>query len=228
MMKRFAMMLMALLLVIGCTKQEREEAKLPNESYINIETIDQMATGYVLGCEGVSLYMALKGTGHLKDMDLDAFMATMPYGETPDEGYMGDPREVKSADVNVGKRTTIHPAPTAAWGSQYGTVTDLTGASLETLQQELAKGHVIVAWVTGNWEEPRWKKFSWGWEVENNHALCVVGYYYEDEDLYFRINDCYIPDDEEDGQYVISAADFEHCFEAAYKGHTRRFAISVS
>ena len=151
---------------------------------IKIPTYSQHKNGYPRGCEGVSLYMCLKGKGYMSGISLKSFMSTMPKGKTPKEGFVGDPTKTKA---NGNKRTTIYPKPLAKWGSQYGTVVSLEGASVTTLKKELEKGNPVVVYVTSGWKTPVWKKYSWGKDVVNNHAVCLVGYTRYGN---FIINDC--------------------------------------
>lgn len=187
-------------------------------AYTKIPTYNQKKEGYPLGCEGVSLYMALKGLGYINYMSIDDFMDTMPRGKTPYEGYMGNPR-IGHEGTNVGKRTSIYPAPLTEWASQYGHAKDLTGASTDTLIRELKAGHVVLVYVTGSWDTPRWQRYPWSkdpkGEVENNHCLCVVGAY---GDKSFVINDCA---SSHLGEYRVSAEVFAPIYNA------RKFAVAV-
>ena len=184
---------------------------------INIPNYNQHANGYPLGCEGVSLYMALKGLGYVSDMTLDEFMDTMPYGGNPYEGYMGNPKVGRDGE-NEGKRTSIYPEPLSKWASQYAHAKDLTGASTEDLMNELHEGHVVLVYVTGGWNKPVWKKFPWSvnekGDVTNNHCLCVVG---ECDDGSIIVNDCASAD----GEYKVEYSKFRTIYEA------RTFAVSV-
>ena len=166
--------------------------------------------------------MALKGLGYIKDYTLDSFMNTMPYGSTPFEGYMGNPK-IGHVGENSGKRTTIYPQPLANWASKFASATDLTGASIEDIKKELDAGHVVLAFVTSSWKDPIWKKYSWSisdaGEVENNHCLCIVGYR---ENGDFLVNDCHDGrKDGRQGEYWVSGSIFESIYNA------RHYAISV-
>lgn len=185
--------------------------------HININTYSQNRNGYPLGCEGVSLYMALKGLGYCNNVSIRQFMNTMPKGSNPYKGYMGNPR-IGRGGSNKGKRTSIYPGPLTKWANRYGHAKNLTGASVSTLKKELDKGHVIVLWATSGWNRPYWKRWSWSktkkGEVTNNHCICVVGYY---SDGSFLINDCGY----HYGEYRVSAGRFKSVYNA------RHFAVSV-
>lgn len=191
-------------------------------AYTKIPTYNQATSGYPLGCEGISLYMALKGLGYIKNYSIDEFMDTMPIGKTPFEGFMGNPK-IGHVGSNLGKRTTIYPSPLAKWAKKYASSNDLTGASIDTLKKELDSGHVLVVFVTTAWKNPRWKKYSFSQtslgEIENNHCLCVVGYR---ENGDFLINDCHDGRvDGRQGEYWISKEKFERIY------NYRKYAISV-
>lgn len=185
--------------------------------HINIPNYNQDVYGYPLGCEAVSLYMALRGLGYMNDMSIHEFINTMPIGETPYLGYMGNPRVGRDGE-NAGKRTSIYPEPLSVWGSNYATVEDLTGASTEKLAEELKAGHVILIYATGGWNEPKWKVFPWSinprGEVTNNHCLSVVGVY---DDGSFLVNDC----GSKYCEYKVEKDTFEMVYNA------RKFAVSV-
>ncbi len=153
----------------------------------HIPTVDQGITGYPLGCEGVSLYMMLRGKGYAFGLTLDHFMRSMPIAPTPETGYMGDPKRDRA--YNGAKRTTIYPKPAADWVKRFcnGRCYDISGASPYRLKKELLAGNSIGVYITGGFTEAVWKKYPWGRDVTNNHFLCVVGYTTEGD---YIINDC--------------------------------------
>lgn len=193
--------------------------KSPSKTYrISIPTYSQHKYGYPKGCEGVSLYMAMRGKGYLKGMSLKSFMNSMPLTETnPNYGFVGDPTK-GSGRVNTGKRTTIYPKPLAKWGSQYGKIESLQGKSLTTLKAELRKKNPIVVWMTTSWETPQWKKYSWGKSVTNNHAICLVGY--STRTGSYLVNDCG-GKTKVRGTYWVSKNQFEKIYNA------RKYAVVV-
>ena len=198
-----------------------EQLELVNDDVyrITLPTYNQGVYGYPLGCEGVSAYMALKGLGYMDGIGIHDFMDTQPTGKTPETGFMGDPR-VGHYGVNEGKRTTIHPAPLAKWMNGYGKTRNISGSSVSELKAELRKGRAVIVYVTTAWRDPVWKDYPWGREIENNHALCVVGYRGDGD---FLVNDCH--DGREDGrtgEYWIDGDTF------AYLYNQRHFAVAVS
>ena len=195
--------------------QNERHFKIFNESQhvktrIVIPTYNQKKEGYPLGCEGVSLYMAMRGMGYLEDMSLQAFMKTMPHADNPLFGYWGD--ETQGRKYNKDKRTTIYPEPLASWGSKMsdGHVVNMTGATVEQLKEELDSGHPLVVYVTSGWAKPKWKTYSFGNAVTNNHVLCLVGY---NESGDYLINDC---SNSRNGEYWISQDLFEQRYNARH------------
>lgn len=201
--------------------QHEKQFKTFNESQhvktrIIIPTYNQKKEGYPLGCEGVSLYMAMRGMGYLEDMDLKSFMKTMPHADNPLFGYWGD--ATKGRKFNGDKRTTIYPEPLSSWGSKYsdGHVVNGSGSTVEQLKEELDLGHPIVVYVTSGWSKPKWKNYSFGSAVTNNHVVCLVGY---NESGDYLINDC---SGSRNGEYWISQDLFENCY------NVRHMAVIVT
>ena len=149
---------------------------------------------------------------------LDEFMNTMPlsYDDNPDHGYVGDPKLSKNAEVNKGKRTTIHPIPLTDWGNIYGNCMNLEGYSTDKLIHEIKKGNPIVVWVTSSWNSPKYASYSFGTTISNNHATCLVGY--DESKDKFLINDC---SSKNTGEYWIDRDVFERTY------NPRKYAVAV-
>ena len=191
-------------------------------SYINIPTYNQRLSGYRLGCEGVSLYMALQGLGYMNNYTLDQFMKTMPYANTPFDGYSGNPT-IGHEGSNLGKRTTIYPHPLSKWAGIFASSIDLTGSSIDKLKEELTNGHILLVFVTTNWDKPVWKYYPWSinskGEIENNHCLCVVGYNSNGD---FLVNDCHDSrNGGNSGEYWVDGKLFASIY------NERKYAIAV-
>lgn len=183
---------------------------------VTIPTYSQNELGYPLGCEGISLYMALKGKGYVQDTDVDDFMAIMPQSdENPEYGFVGDPSRSKKDPVNADKRTTIYPAPLAKWGKEYGNVEDISGASTDELKEQLELGNPIIVYVTGGYKTPKWQEYSWGKAVTNGHVVCLVGYSKWTGD--YLVNDC----GSHLGEYWVNQEKFEKIY------LERRYAVVV-
>ena len=185
---------------------------------ISIPTYNQKKEGYPRGCEGVSLYMCLKGKGYIKNMSVDEFMETMPLSDSdsPEDGYVGDPTKSKDSVENSGKRTTIHPKPLSEWANKYGKCQNLQGKSVSQLIKEIKKGNPIIVWVTASWNNPKYKTYSFGTTVSNNHATCLVGYDEANDKL--LVNDC---SSKNTGEYWIDRSLFEKCY------NPRKYAVVI-
>ena len=204
--------------VEGKTLTCQVTVKTPKTYHIDIPTYSQHKNGYPKGCEGVSLYMAMNGKGYLNDVSLQDFMDSMPRTTSnPEYGFVGDPTQNGSAAINNGKRTTINPKPLAQWGNSYasGKVVSLQGSSVSILKSEIRKGNPIVVYMTTSWNTPKWKTYSWGKAVTNNHALCLVGYDEQTGD--YLVNDC----GSHLGEYGVNQKQFEDIYNA------RQFAVVV-
>ena len=84
------------------------------------------------------------------------------------------------ADPTKKTRTTIYPAKLAEYGSQFGNVIDISGASLSEIQREVLSGNPVVVYMTLYWETPfyRWYDIEGQQQrlLSNNHALLLCGY----------------------------------------------------
>lgn len=154
-----------------------EFAPLPTKTVIDVPYISQVyPVGAWVGCEATSLLMGLKGKGYAQDVSLTEFLDRMPKTESnPAKGFVGSPY-VPNDDL----RTTIYPAPLAAYGSQYGKVVDFSGKSVEELREEVLLGNPVVIYVTLYWRNPIYDYYQIEGETQlllaNNHALLVCGY----------------------------------------------------
>lgn len=157
-----------------------------------------------VGCEPTSLLMGLKAKGYAQNVTLDQFLADMPKtSSNPAKGFVGSPY-VPSETL----RTTIYPAPLAAYGRRYGNVVDFSGKSVEELREEVLLGNPVVIYVTLYWKQPYYRNFNIEGTTQrllrNNHAVLVCGY--DASTQYYYIADPYnINDRYHDYFYWISA-----------------------
>lgn len=212
----------------GMTFQCKVTVKNPQTKWvITIPRYDQKKAGYILGCEGVSFYMALQAQGYLEDMTLDEFMDTQPKATkkskyNPNTGYAGDPRYGHKYAQNVGKRTTIYPKALVKWGKSFdANVKNLQGADVEKLQKEIKNGNPCLIWVTSQWKAPKYKKYSFSkkLQVENNHCLVLTGY--NSKTGKYHITDCSRFRTEDNCRYWIDGKTFENIY------NIRKYAVSV-
>lgn len=151
---------------------------LPRKTVLDTPYVSQLSPVYaVVGCEGASLLMGLKAKGYAGSVGLREFLDNMPKHESnPAKGYVGSPYIAGQYSL----RTTIYPAPLAAYGSLYGKVTDISGSSPRELQAELLSGNPVVVYATLRWAEPRYRSYSIEGETQsllsNNHVVLVDGY----------------------------------------------------
>lgn len=214
--KKYLMAAAAIIALAGIIAAALFAAGKFRRYHVEIPTYNQYECGYPKGCEGVSLYMAMKGKGYLEDVSLDEFMEDMPRSDSdPELGYVGDPSGNGDSAANEGKRTTINPGPLAAWAAKYGEVESLQGADVSELKAELRSGNPLVVYVTVGWAQPRWGTWDWGDAVTNNHAVCLVGYRADTGD--YLINDC----GKHTGEYWVDQDTFEEIYSA------RKFAVAV-
>lgn len=152
----------------------------PDAAYkvvLSVPYISQVYPYYAwVGCEPTALLMGLKSKGYAKDVTLKKFLDDMPKtSSNPAKGFVGSPYT-----PDTSKRTTIYPAPLAAYGKKYGNVADFSGKSMKDIQGELYKGNPVVIYVTLYWEKARYVTYNIeGTQqslLRNNHAVLVCGY----------------------------------------------------
>lgn len=134
----------------------------PNSIILDVPIIEQRPE-LPTGCEITAVAMMLNYC--VCDIDKIQLTREMPYHKSnPNLGYVGNPF-LKSG-------WTVYPPPLCELVKKYaGSVVDLTGASLETIENQLAKNKPVVAWVSMH-------RFT-------VHAITVSGYdsgkfYYND------------------------------------------------
>lgn len=156
-----------------------EYAPLPDRRVIEVPYLSQLTPVYApVGCEPTALLMGLKGLGYATDVDLYTFLSGVPTTQSdPAKGFVGSPFR---ADPTKKTRTTIYPAKLAEYGSQFGPVRDISGSTVEQLQNEVLSGHPVVAYVTMWWEKPFYRTYQIEGTsqrlLSNNHAVLVCGY----------------------------------------------------
>ncbi|MDR2035835.1 MAG: C39 family peptidase [Coriobacteriales bacterium] len=136
--------------------------------------IDQLAADAPMGCEAAALLQALHTKGYATQYNLALFLLQMPLAEddNPHHGFSFTPYEELGEDCYQG----IFAAPLAAWGTQYGDVADISGASLDELKQELLSGNPVVVFVTQDFATPEWQDWWFGPAVNNAHVMTLAGF----------------------------------------------------
>lgn len=118
------------------------------------------------GCEITAVTMMLQYAG--ADVTKVQLAREMPYDDHDcDKGFVGDPF---TDDGN-----SIYPPALLPLITKYaGHATDLTGASLDELKQQLDSQHPVVIWVGE-------------FDGFHTHALTLIGY----DDQHVIVNDCW-------------------------------------
>ena len=155
--------------VLGSLSAGQDAARVE----LSVPYVDQNAEGMPLGCEGASLWMALRGKGYLQGVSYADFMATMPYSDDgdPNHGFAGNP-----ARYDAGAYGGIYAAPLASWGARFGSVQDMSGSSQWQLVEELEAGNPVVVYVTKQFQAPQWAQWPFGQAVDNAHVVTLIGY----------------------------------------------------
>ena len=197
--------------------------ELPSYNVINVPYISQLSPVYaVVGCEATSLLMGMHAKGYATNIDLRTFLDNMPkHSSNPAKGFVGSPYK---ADKSKKTRTTIYPAPLAAYASQYGEVSDFSGSSPLDIQAEVLHGNPVVIYATMRWEKPYYREYSIEGETQtllsNNHAVLISGYNANTNEYY--ITDPYnVNDTSKEYRYWISGSVLEPIY------NVRRQALVV-
>ena len=139
---------------------------------LNVSYYNQMDVGAVMGCEATSLYMGLQYKGYTS-VDLKSFITDLPRSVDPLSGFSGDPFVL---DESVDAYQGIFPTPLTAYGNQYGSCKNISGASVDAIMEEIKNGNPVVAYVSLDFAKPIVKEYSFGSAVDNGHVVLVVGY----------------------------------------------------
>ena len=152
-------------------RKERERQIAAAWVKLDIPYISQNRTGVLNGCEAASLLMALKYKGYLGGMDLVTYANMMPKSTDPNAGFTYSIFDLEPRDV----AHWIAPGALAAFGrsSSGANVTDISGSSLDTLDNEVLSGNPVVIYLTGSLAAPKeWKEGA----PINLHVLVLSGY----------------------------------------------------
>jgi len=139
---------------------------------LNVPYWSQNGEGVKNGCEAASLLMALQYKGYLGGMNLRTYAEMMPKSDDPFAGFRGNIFEPARGDAPF----WIAPAPLAAFGrnsSGNPNVADMTGASLDALDAEVAAGNPVVIYLTLDYTAPQ----AWRYGAPANlHVMLLTGY----------------------------------------------------
>jgi len=143
--------------------------------------INQVSEKYLNGCEAASLLMAMKYKGYIRGTSFKTFADEMPRSDNPNEGFFSDMKTLEPKEVGA---HWIAPAPLAAYGrSRGGNVIDVTGWSLDRLDEEVKNGNPVVIYLTWSFKDPG-KKVNG--VPTNLHVVVLSGYnsYTGDQEFY--------------------------------------------
>ncbi|MEG0093528.1 MAG: C39 family peptidase [Erysipelotrichaceae bacterium] len=180
---------------------QASNVKLQGMPYYN-----QNTAGLPNGCECASLLMALHYKGYAKDLNLNQFADACPRSDNPHLGFVHSMNSYYPWNVVH----WIAPDALSTFGSNYGTVVNISGCSTSALKAEIDQGNPVVLYATYGFRDAN------GWDGEvplNLHVMLLVGYN--------PISNSYIISDPILGELIVSSQRFEAIF--AYN----RFAVSV-
>jgi uncharacterized protein YvpB len=180
----------------------------PIAKVLGVQFISQEAAGAPMGCEAASALQALHYKGHALNLNLSAFLKTMPIAANgnPYYGFGGTPYQVVS-----GVYQSIFPRAFTPWIAQFGNATDMTGQNVDRIIEQVQAGNPVVAWVTLNYQVPQWHTYDWGQGIDNAHVVTVDGY--NNESLHIV--------DPENGTYWVNKQSFTNAY------NYMKFAVSV-
>ena len=112
---------------------------LPNEVLMDVPGLNQQVLGLPTGCEIVAFAMLVN---KFADVDVFYLLYEMPRNYDPMLGFRGDP-------FTRGGFTILPPAMMDMAERHLGSAVDMTGASVEDLQAQLAIGRPVLAWLRG-------------------------------------------------------------------------------
>lgn len=159
-------------------RRKREEERRRREAeiqvawhVINVPYHSQNLQGIFNGCEAASLLMGLQAKGYLGGMDLRTYAEMMPKSEDPGQGFTHSIYDLEPKNV----AHWIAPAPLASFGrsSSGANVVDISGASLDQLDAEVAAGNPVVIYLTYKFVGP--KDWSEG-APRNLHVMLLTGF----------------------------------------------------
>lgn len=161
-----------------------------------------------LGCEATSLAQLLKYKG--KDVSKVQIGKEMPYSpnKNPELGFVGSPFRNER-----GVFQSIYPQALQKTAKKYRpNSSDITGASVKVLEEEIRKGNPSIVWVSLNFKEPKMGYWYEGtkdqiWVNKNLHVVTVTGV--DNDEFYIT--------DPAKGKYTISKSYFKHVYETVGK-----------
>lgn len=179
-------------------RKEEEERRKIEEAYVEvtgIPFINQRTEQIYNGCEAACLLMSLQYKNLALNYNLHTFAEEVPKHETdPHQGFIHSIYDLEPKNV----AHWIAPDALSRFGSQYGTVRDISGSGVSTLKEYLDQGNPVIVYVTSNFNYPT----AWDGEVPVNlHVVLLTGYN--------QITGNYIVLDPWSGRKIIAKQKFE-------------------
>lgn len=193
-----------------------------NRDYVLMETgsENQMKIGAYQGCETVSLYNGLVYLDATKGKSVKDVLNELPklsWGSNPNDGYAGDPW-TPDDQIPDGGYPTIWPTALVEFAKQFAPGTrDISGSSMNTIEQEILSGRPVEMWVTIGLDAPliTYTDYFGHKALMNTHAVLLDGY--DENKQAFHVTDPI------KGKYWISV----NTISSIYFG-TNEFAISLA
>lgn len=157
---------------IAAEEQRRREEEIAAAWHVlNVPYHSQNLQAIYNGCETASLLMGLQFKGYLPGMDLRTYAEMIPKSTDPFQGFTYSIWDLEPKHA----AHWIAPAPLAQFGrdSSGADVADITGASLDQLDAEVAAGNPVIIYLTFNYVAP--KEWAEG-APRNLHVMLLTGY----------------------------------------------------
>lgn len=157
---------------IAAEEQRRREEEIAAAWHVlNVPYHSQNLQAIYNGCETASLLMGLQFKGYLPGMNLRTYAEMIPKSTDPFQGFTYSIWDLEPKHA----AHWIAPAPLAQFGrdTSGADVVDMTGASLDQLDAEIAAGNPVIIYLTFNYVAPKeWVEGA----PRNLHVMLLTGY----------------------------------------------------
>lgn len=157
---------------IAAEEQRRREEEIAAAWHVlNVPYHSQNLQAIYNGCETASLLMGLQFKGYLPGMNLRTYAEMIPKSTDPFQGFTYSIWDLEPKHA----AHWIAPAPLAQFGrdTSGADVVDITGASLDQLDAEIAAGNPVIIYLTFNYVAPKeWVEGA----PRNLHVMLLTGY----------------------------------------------------
>lgn len=157
---------------VAAEAKRRQEAEIAAAWHVlNVPYHSQNLQAIYNGCETASLLMGLQFKGYLPGMNLRTYAEMIPKSDDPFQGFTYSIWDLEPKHA----AHWIAPAPLAQFGrdTSGADVADITGASLDQLDAEVAAGNPVIIYLTFNYVSPKeWVEGA----PRNLHVMLLTGY----------------------------------------------------